>query len=108
MAVLTVGAVTRTALLADETPDLASQLTEADDKVLEAAGWTPSSGLRALLNFSGAALLGNTHYGLCISDPCVAVFACCSLKQLHVSKPLCHPPNRIADRGWIGSLPMPS
>ena len=59
LAVLRVGAVTRAALLADKAPDLASRLSEADAKVLQAAGWTPSSGLRALLNFSGAVLPRN-------------------------------------------------
>ncbi len=56
IAVLSVAAVTRGALLADGAPDLAAQLSKEDAAVLRAAGWTASSGLRALLNFSGAAV----------------------------------------------------
>ena len=53
VAVLSVPAVTRGALLADGAPDLAQSLPPADAAVLAAAGWTPQCGLRALLNFSG-------------------------------------------------------
>lgn len=53
VAVLSVPAVTRGALLTDGAPDLATGLPEADAAVLRAAGWTPQNGLRSLLNFSG-------------------------------------------------------
>ena len=54
VAVLSVPAVTRGALLTDGAPDLATGLSPADAAVLRAAGWTPENGLRSLLNFSGA------------------------------------------------------
>lgn len=61
VAVLSVPAVTRGALLTDGAPDLATGLPPADAAVLRAAGWTPENGLRSLLNFSGAHLSGWTE-----------------------------------------------
>lgn len=69
IAVLSVPAVTRGALLSDGAPDLATGLPDADAAVLRAAGWTSESGLRSLLNFSGRLNTLKTFIPSIVSSP---------------------------------------
>ena len=55
IAVLSVPSIGRSALLQDAALRLPMELPEQDMAVLRQAGWTEENGLRALLNFSGAA-----------------------------------------------------
>ncbi|CAL8465089.1 g4624 [Coccomyxa elongata] len=68
VAVLSVPAVTRGALLTDGAPDLATGLPPADAAVLQAAGWTPENGLRSLLNFSGERIIHKITRGASEAD----------------------------------------
>ncbi|BDA50725.1 hypothetical protein COCOBI_16-4020 [Coccomyxa sp. Obi] len=68
VAVLSVPAVTRGALLTDGAPGLATGLPPADAAVLRAAGWTPENGLRSLLNFSGERIIHKNTRGASEAD----------------------------------------
>ena len=56
IAVLSVPSIGRNALLHNGATCLPINLPEEDMAVLKSAGWTEDKGLRALLNFSGAAI----------------------------------------------------
>ena len=57
VAVLSVPSIGRNALLHNGATCLPMNFQEEDMAVLKSAGWTEDNGLRALLNFSGAAMM---------------------------------------------------
>ena len=68
IAVLSVPSIGRSALLQDAALRLPEELPKQDMAVLRQAGWTEENGLRALLNFSGAAQYWTDHQGFCMQS----------------------------------------
>ena len=68
IAVLSVPSIGRSALLQDAALRLPEELPKQDMAVLRQAGWTEENGLRALLNFSGAAQCWAHHQGTCMQS----------------------------------------
>ena len=63
VAVLSVPGVSRRKLLEGTSLDPGPDVTLQERKQLEAAGWTPGTTIRSLLNFSGAIRLGCLSVG---------------------------------------------
>ncbi len=68
IAVLSVPGVSRRKVLEGSSLDPGPNLTDQERKQLEAAGWTPGTTIRSLLNFTGLSLAHQAYVACCIND----------------------------------------
>lgn len=67
IAVLSVPGVSRRKVLEGSSLDPGPDLTDQERKQLEAAGWTPGTTIRSLLNFTGLSLAHQAYFTYCIN-----------------------------------------
>ncbi len=67
IAVLSVPGVSRRRVLEGSSLDPGPDLTDQERKQLEAAGWTPGTTIRSLLNFTGMSLSHQAYVAWCIN-----------------------------------------